>query len=206
MAGPMVRMFLVRVLRPVARLLLHTPLAMSPWERHATFVPLHVYGMGLQCGFDHYFEGKSTINVASLDDIVDWLLGCTYTSDQDLFDTPDYWQHPCVFEKRRQGDCEDFSLWAWRKMVRLGYDAEFMVGYATHPAEEYRAHAWIVYRQGDCLYLFDPIVRGRSQMIVPLDNVADAYLPEVSVDGDLVRYAYGGYYLRHRRPGTVHKR
>jgi predicted transglutaminase-like cysteine proteinase len=34
-------------------------------------------------------------------------------------------EHPGAFERRRRGDCEDFALWAWRKLAEVGVDAEF---------------------------------------------------------------------------------
>ena len=85
----------------------------SRWRRYAASVPLHAYGLGARRDFSWYFEGRSTVDVASLDDIMAWLLGCVYARDRDLFRNPDYWQHPCNFEGLRKGDCEDFALWAW---------------------------------------------------------------------------------------------
>ncbi len=100
----------------------------SPWERLKMDVPAIAFGPGSRCQFGHYFEGRSAVQVATVDDIVDWLNTCEYASDAEQFNDRDVWQEPCAFEQRRRGDCEDFALWAWRKLGELGLDAEFFVG------------------------------------------------------------------------------
>ncbi len=185
--------------RRILRFLLRTVRAAGPWDRIAAPVPVHVYGLGSRQPFDWYLQGESTVEVVSLEDVLEWLLGCTYATDRDLFRHPDYWQHPCAFERMRQGDCEDFALWAWRKLVRLGYDAEFIVGYVLHPEGHSRGHAWVVFRQNGESFVFDPSIRTRLQMVAPLFRVAHEYVPEVSVDGNLARYVYTGYALWRSR-------
>ncbi len=166
------------------------------WKRYPQNVPLRAYGKGARHEFSWYLHGESSVEVNSLDQIVKWLAACTYTRDSELFLEADYWQHPCVFEALRQGDCEDFALWAWRKLARLGYDAEFVAGYVQHEGA-HRGHAWVLIREGDQTYLFDPVLRAEAVMIVPLDEVAAVYVPEVSIDAELTQYVYGGYL--HRR-------
>ena len=167
-------------------------------------MPLGRYGLGARRDFAWYFEGQSTVEVETIEDMQEWLLGCAYASDPDLFQEADFWQHPCTFEQLRKGDCEDFSLWAWRKLVRLGYDAEFVAGCCMQPgcAEADHGHTWIIFQKNDTTYLFDPIMRARTQMIQPLDVVRQAYIPEVSVDQHFTRYAYAGYYLKRRGEKT----
>lgn len=197
----MLRILVTYISNPLARLLLRTVSLENPWERYVSSVPLKVYGLGAQRDFCWYFEGESTVEVASIEDMKEWLLGCDYASDPDLFQQVDFWQHPCTFEQLRKGDCEDFSLWAWRKLVRLGYDAEFVAGRCVQPGctETHHGHTWIVFRKDGVTYLFDPIIRARSHMVEPLDAVRHEYIPEVSVDGHFTRYAYAGYYLKRRR-------
>ena len=69
------------------------------------------------------------------------LKACQYAEDKTLFDKADFWQHPVDFEQKRQGDCEDFSLWAWRKLCEMGINAEFVTG------EERKGggHAWVTF-------------------------------------------------------------
>jgi hypothetical protein len=45
-----------------------------------------------------------------------------------LFGEADFWQHPSTFERLRTGDCEDFAVWAWRKLIELGYDVDLVAG------------------------------------------------------------------------------
>ncbi len=104
----------------------------------------------------------------------------------------DYWQHPCAFEQRRVGDCEDFALWAWRKLVCLGYNAEFVAGFSVDADGALRGHTWILLRPGGNIYLFDPVLGERAPMLMPLSAVKRSYIPEVSVGPDFTRYAYNG--------------
>jgi hypothetical protein len=166
----------------------------EPWQRFPCKVPLHVYGAGSRHEFSWYLEGESGVDVDSIDDICAWLLTCRYRCDPKLFGLPDYWQHPCAFERLRQGDCEDYALWAWRKMIELDMDAEFVAGHIRYPDGSTRGHTWVLFRDADGTWLFDPVVCQLTRMILPLQDVANAYLPEVSVDAAMVRYAYGGYY------------
>jgi hypothetical protein len=96
------------------------------WERFDFDAPLHVFGNGSRHDFAWYFQGDSSVHVSSIDDVQDWLLGCEYVSDPELFNEPDFWQHPRTFEQLRRGDCEDHALWAWRKLVELGHDAHLV--------------------------------------------------------------------------------
>ena len=103
------------------------------WTRHP--VPLWMFGPGCVKDFAWYLEGESRVAVADLDGLCRWLAGCAYVSDESLFRTDDYWQHPATFEQIRKGDCDDHALWAWRKLAALGYESEFMVGERRWPGE-----------------------------------------------------------------------
>ena len=186
--------------KPLSRLLMRLLPLDNPWERFASSVPLRIYGMGARREFRWYFEGRSVVEIQSIEEIQEWLLGCTYVSDPDLFQEADFWQHPCTFEHLRKGDCEDFALWAWRKLVRLGYQAEFVAGQFVLPGclDYGHGHTWLLFEKEGVLYLFDPIIRERDHMIQPLDAVCHDYIPEVSVDQHFNRYAYAGYYLKRR--------
>lgn len=186
--------------KPFSRWLLRTLPQENPWKRFPSPVPLGIFGMGARRDFNWYFEGESTVDVRSIEEIKGWLLQCEYVSDPDLFREADFWQHPCTFEQLKKGDCEDFSLWAWRKLVRLGYDVEFVAGRCMLPgcSEHGHGHTWLVYRDKGATYVFDPIIRDPAQMIRPLEYVRKEYVPEVSVDKQFNRYVYAGYYLQRR--------
>jgi len=166
----------------------------SPWDRVPMSVPPTAFGLGSRRPFADYFEGESRVSVRTIDDIVEWLRGCEYVSDPELFHERDYWQHPGAFEQLRRGDCEDFALWTWRKLAEIGLDAEFVVGRVLFdPGGALdRHHAWVVFRSDDGEFLFEPAARDRERMIRPLDDVRAAYIPHFAVDRRLATCAFVG--------------
>lgn len=155
--------------------------------------------MGAYSDFGWYLAGESSVRADTLAQMERWLLDCHYATDPELFHERDHWQHPSEFEQLRRGDCEDFAVWAWRKLIERGYDAELVVGRYAGDAGLAGGHAWIVYRQSGRLYVFDPVVRDPARMIRPLKEVRHCYCPEFSVDAGLRRFVYDGYLIRLRR-------
>jgi hypothetical protein len=169
----------------------------SAWERVPMAVPPNAFGPGSRSEFPRYFEGESRVPVESIDDIVEWLGTCEYVSDTEQFHEGDVWQEPCAFERRQRGDCEDFALWAWRKLAEIGVDAEFYVGRVNCGGDPQaaRQHAWIVYRSEHEELLFEPAARDRQRMIQPLSAVKDAYVPHFAIDRRFVTSAFVGCLL-----------
>jgi hypothetical protein len=160
--------------------------------------PLHMYGGGSRRDFGWYFEGASAVSVRSLDDIQDWLLGCEYAHDLHLFQEHDFWQHPRTFEQLRKGDCEDHALWAWRKCVELGIEAELVSGQQlseSRVSDEDSGHVWVVLKRDDEIYVFETAAKSKDRMLKPLKEVRAEYRPEVGVDAERNRFAYFGYLL-----------
>ena len=172
----------------------------NTWQRYSCNVPLHVYGAGSRRRFSWYLEGQMDTGIMHIEDMKIWLDRCTYMADTELFDQRDVWQHPITFERLRRGDCEDYSLWTWRKLVENGFEAEFCSGWAVHPGEEFHGHTWVIFQERGESYLFDPVSQCRTSMVQPLEEVADWYVPQVSVDQNLKQFVYGGYYTS-LRPG-----
>lgn len=170
----------------------------NTWKRYNCKVPLHVYGAGSRRCFSWYLEGETDSGQMGLDDMTYWLDSCQYMTDKEQFDERDVWQHPITFERIRRGDCEDFSLWTWRKLVESGIDAEFCAGWSVHPGELYHGHTWILFKEEDTTFLFDPVTQDREAMVRPLHEVSDWYVPQVSIDNSLSQYVYGGYYNSFR--------
>ncbi len=170
----------------------------SPWERVEVDVPPMAFGPGSERHFSYYLEGESTVRVASIDAMAEWLLGCEYASDPELFQQRDVWQHPIAFEARRRGDCEDFALWAWRKLSELGVDAEFFVGRVLEQRSCVRQHAWVVYRRDGGEFLFEPAANDRQRMIRALFEARDEYVPHFAVNHRGRTAAFGGYVLDAR--------
>jgi len=182
-----------RLLSSVTRLAARLVGRETAWDRVAMRVPERAFGRGSDRPFAAYFKGVSSVRVRSIDDIVAWLQTCEYVSDLELFHERDVWQHPAVFEKRRRGDCEDFALWAWRKLAELGIDAEFCVGrvIADDPKTD-RYHAWVVYRVGGTEFLFEPAARTPSTIIRPLAAAMGQYVPHFAVNHQLMTNAFVG--------------
>ncbi len=177
----------------------------SPWERVPIEVPPMAFGAGCDRCFTEYLDGESTVAVASIDAMIDWLLECEYASDPEQFHEVDVWQHPRAFETRRRGDCEDFALWAWRKCAELGLDAEFFVGRVRdrQPSAD-RRHAWVVYRHEGEEFLLEPAAGERPRMIRRLLEARDQYVPHFAVDHHGATSAFGGYVLDARERERHH--
>jgi hypothetical protein len=183
-----------RLLSPLFRLAARLAGRESPWDRVTMDVPASVFGPGSRQPFADYFEGESCVSVRSIDDIVVWLQTCDYVTDIEQFQERDVWQHPGAFEARRRGDCEDFALWAWRKLAEIGIDAEFCVGRVVcdDGPEILRQHAWVVYHIDGTTFLFEPAARTPSRMIRPLDDAMDEYVPHFAVDHRFDTHAFLG--------------
>ena len=183
--------------RPILWFLLQTTRD-DTWQRYKCNVPTHVYGAGSRRKFSWYLEGAIDTGNMNLNDMTRWLSQCEYVTDDELFNERDVWQHPITFERLRKGDCEDFSLWVWRKLVEQGYETEFIAGWMVEPGDMYSGHTWVLFKDHGITYLFDPVTRDRHRMIRRLCDVSGWYVPQVSIDQNMVQYVYGGYYKQLR--------
>ena len=157
-------------------------------------VPFRYFGLGSKREFRWYLDGNSTVQVASIEDIKRWLLGCAYKSDQILFRVPDLWQHPEMFEGLRSGDCEDHAIWAWRKLKDLGVPARLFTGRVLAPVNGGAGfHAWVVFDHEGQSWLFETVAFHTERMVLPLERVREAYVPHFSVDHALTIHMYCGY-------------
>ena len=204
------RRILALILTPLLRLIARLSPPEDPWERFAYNVPLHAYGTGSQHDFAWYFEGESCVEVTSLGEIQDWLLGCEYIRDPELFHEPDFWQHPRTFERLRQGDCEDHALWAWRKLVELGFDAELVSGRIVHTDEAATrdgGHVWVLFRENSETFVLEATAKSKDRMVRSLNDVRNKYLPSFGVDRTRKRFAYNGFLVDlGKRPPKVSSR
>jgi hypothetical protein len=173
----------------------------DPWDRLSLpfEVPLRTFGRGSYRPFPWYFEGESVVQVTSINDICDWLIECEYTRDPALFNAPDFWQHPRTFEQLREGDCEDHAIWAWRKLVELGFEAELMCGAWQPPDDTGRGHAWVRFRKENQEFVFEAVGTSREQMVRPLADAKAEYIPHAGVDHKFQRFAYVGYFRSRGR-------
>jgi hypothetical protein len=192
-----------RLLQPFKRLAARLLGSESAWERVTMRVPVTAFGPGSQQPFAEYFRGESHVRVESIADIVAWLQTCEYVTDLEQFQERDFWQHPGIFEKLRRGDCEDFALWAWRKLAEVGIDAEFCVGrvLCDERTEMHRQHAWVVYHVDGATFLFEPAARTASRMIRPLADAMHEYVPHFAVNHRFDTHAFVGCTSDERRRG-----
>lgn len=182
------------LLSPLIRLAGHLTGSESAWDRVTMRVPAKAFGPGSELPFAAYFQGESSVRVQSMDDIIAWLQTCEYAADVELFHKRDHWQHPGTFEQSRRGDCEDFALWAWRKLAEVGIDAEFYVGRVIcedQPEADFQ-HAWVVYHVDGTAFLFEPAARTRSAMVRPLEDAMATYVPHFAVNHRFETSAFAG--------------
>ena len=172
----------------------------DPWAPSTSWVALETLGSGAKRPFAWYLEGDTNVKPASVDALCDWLADCEYARDQDLFHEPDFWQHPKTFEHLRKGDCEDFALWAWRKLIELGCDARFFIGeWRPEDPPRHAWHAWVVFNHHNRQMLLEP-QESRDKMVLPFDAVKAQYIPYFFVDPTCKPIAVEGYlyYLKRR--------
>jgi hypothetical protein len=181
------------VLAPLRRLIAKSNSHRDPWERLPYHPPPKSFGRGSMHPFPWYFEGESSVQVACVDDVCNWLIECEYVRDSDLFNETDFWQHPRTFERLRQGDCEDYALWAWRKLVELGVEAELVSGTWHRPDGDSGGHVWVRYRHHGREYILETVSRRRDAMIRAFEDAKAEYVPHAGVDHAFQRHAYSGY-------------
>jgi hypothetical protein len=187
------RSFVRRALAPLRRLLARSGQRRDPWERLPYHLSAQTFGRGSMHPFPWYFEGESHVAVTCVDDVCDWLLACEYVPDPDLFHETDFWQHPLTFEQMRKGDCEDYALWAWRKLVELGVEAELVAGVWHPPNDVAGGHVWVRYRHDGTEFILESVGRTRDTMVRTFDSAKPEYIPHAGVDHRFQLFAYSGY-------------
>ena len=109
----------------------------------------------------------------------------TYVSDRRQFGVPDLWVAPAAFEVTLVGDCEDFALWAWANLCRLGYPARFVIGGWCGEGPN---HAWVTIHRGGTVEVLECTPQGFNPTIRA--SKAIEYRPWWSIDRNL-------HYYRH---------
>lgn len=156
-------------------------------KKHKWFFP-STYPVG------RYLSHPLAVKCNNFQDIRLFLRECSYVSDQEQFNKDDYWLPPEEFEKRRKGDCEDFSLWTWRQLIEMGYATRFVVGRSGKYGE---AHAWVTYQDKGKHYLFEPLLTFVNKT-PQLSSVR--YKPKFSCQSDGKKISY---YIHENRPFNI---
>ena len=144
-----------------------------------------------------YLSHPLTIQCESVADIRWFLAQCSGVSPVDLFGKY-RWQPPEDFERLKKGGCVDFSLWTWRQLLALGYDARFVGGNSGRFGI---GHAWVEYfKDGKC-FLVEPQLGRVGEGIPRLSTVR--YRPRVSVAQDGERLLYFAHRRGEFNPGWL---
>lgn len=196
----MLRRVIRFILRPIHRFLIVRTTVEDPWDLAPSFtLSFGRLGAGSVRPLSWYFEGSTEVAVLSLEDVKQWLAGCQYVRDPDLFHESDYWQHPKTFEQLRRGDCEDHALWAWRRLLELGIKADFYVGQWVQHPDNSGHHAWLVVEIDAQQFLFETVDKDVSRQLRPLQEVRAEYVPHYSVGADHKVQARAGLLLYWRQ-------
>ena len=131
-----------------------------------------------------YVSQALTVQCHTLEEIRQFLCTCRVVSDEELFSKRDYWQPPEEFEKRRAGDCEDFSLWTWRQLQGMGLEARVVFG---RHGRYGIGHAWVMFYRDANSFLVEP--QARMNLHYPRLSTLQ-YEPKFSVswDGQTLKY------------------
>ncbi len=188
------------LLRQLFRFVFRLLPSRDPWERWELGLDVKLFGASEY--FRAYSLRQSTVGVASLDDICEWLLGCAYHNHTEQSSEQTFWPPPPDFEGSRRGDCKDHALWAWRKLNELGIAAELVCGQSRADDEDFQSlsnyeffqgHAWVQFQRDEVEYLLEPALKVRGSMIRPLGGLRACYIPWFAVGPDFRRYKYWGY-------------
>ncbi len=163
----------------------------DPWVRTDRTPCDHHFGCGRALAGPRYLRGNSIVRATSVEAVKSWLAGCTYVPDKEQFGTDDYWQHPSEFERVRRGDCEDLALWAWRKLVEIGYDAVLVVGNWHPPQGNLGCHAWVLFATESGDFVLEATAHPDA-MFQPLAAVRAHYHPEVGIDRNGRTFSFQG--------------
>jgi len=142
-----------------------------------------------------YVSQPLTVRCDTLEDVRQFLRTCRGVSDKELFGKEDYWQPPEEFEKRKAGDCEDFSLWTWRQLLSMGLDARVVFG---RHGRYGIGHAWVMFFQDGKCFLVEPQARALGLRLPRLSTLH--YEPKFSVawnGKDLKYYAHKDRSVHH---------
>jgi len=145
-----------------------------------------------------YVSQPLAVHCRSLEEVREFLMGCEYVSDKELFDKEEYWQPPEDFENRKKGDCEDFAFWTWRQLMDLGYDARVVFGQHGRYGS---GHAWVQFIQDGKCFLVEPLRRRLGLTLPRLSTLR--YQPRFSVAWDGEKLAYYQHPENSSRPSLA---
>ncbi|MBW1849771.1 MAG: transglutaminase-like cysteine peptidase [Deltaproteobacteria bacterium] len=144
-----------------------------------------------------YLSRPLTKDLKNIDELRSFLKTCTYISDKEQFNKDEYWLPPEEFEKLQKGDCEDFALYAWRQLIKMGYKARFVAGYSGRYGT---GHAWVTLERNNRYYICEPVACHFSRL-PKLSMVR--YRPEISIEWDGIKIYYFTHEAREYNPSFL---
>jgi hypothetical protein len=107
-----------------------------------------------------------------------------------------YWQTPAQFEESRRGYCADYSLWAWRQLISMGYATARFTG-GKH-GKFGAGHAWVTFEKDGKFYLLEP---QRWVLGLQMPRLSTfRYRPSTSVGWDGTKVTYFVHEARSTDP------
>jgi hypothetical protein len=156
---------------------------------------------GLAKIYHECLRSASSISVTNIEEIQSWLLGCRYVRMPYKEFGHDAWSI-ARFEQYREGDCKAHALWAWRKLIDLGYDARLVEGVLEPIGDVGRNelwginnanHLWVLFEHDGVEYILEAAAKKPNTLIRPLRDVSKTYTPYRAVDCNIRFYEFDGY-------------
>jgi hypothetical protein len=102
-------------------------------------------------------------------------------------------------------------MWAWRKLIELGYDADLVSGRLTGldaTSAGSGGHVWVLFRRNGETFILEATAKAKEQMLRTLVQARAEYIPSVGVDRTRKRFAYNGLLLtlKDRQPPRPSRR
>jgi hypothetical protein len=141
-------------------------------------IPDYSFTQYLNSNIDYYYPNLKLLQ--------DFLKECSYVSDEEHFGKNDFWMLPNSFENEKKGDCEDFAIYTWRQLYKMGYDSRLVIGTT---GKDTKWHAWCTAKKNGKAYLIDPVRAGYPFLLTSLIR---NYQPHYSfgVFDNSVKYYY----------------
>ncbi|MEM9133033.1 MAG: hypothetical protein AAF962_25930 [Actinomycetota bacterium] len=142
--------------------------------------PHRLFGTDSAVPFADYFYGKSTVRPSKVQGINEFLWSCELRPH---LGRRGQWQHPLDFERRRTGNEKDHALWAWRRLVELGFEAQLVRGRRRRAPGSWEDHTWVSFYDGSRqLYVLDASSKDRDATVMPEVIARSTFVPHVDVD------------------------
>ncbi len=126
---------------------------------------------------------------------VNWQINqVAYQTDQDLWGQKDYWASPAEFFERGAGDCEDFALAKYERLLALGVAPEKLNLAFVRRTQGFEAHMVLIYEHLGQQWVLDnfeakmQLLQARKDLIpVYRFNMASTDIEYLKADWQVLR-------------------